>query len=911
MKNTKKLMSMFLSLAMLLSIITAMPFSVSANSNGATFEYDGYTVDYVINSTYGINQSINVTVTNTGTETIENWMLAYDDFNGNITGIWNASVAESDSGTEYIRNVGHNANITPNASINFGYTLTDFTGVPGSIVMCQERVEKQTGFSATLNVVNDWGSAFNGEIVLTNETDNPIEWWELTFDSNFTITQVTTSWAAAMTDNGDCNYTFKGTYTGIVAPNSEVRLGFQATKNGDPMIENASLTEVVVGYLSEITAYLIASETEFLAANETETVYFYADIEGANSTATVNLVDSNDNVVAEMKDDGQYNTSGDDIQNDEVFTAKLNIDLSAAGTLSYNAIVQIGGKNVESDEVTIYIVAPLTPQDFEDMATVNAACNALRASIEYTEMNVEERAEAFFTELSALVASGLIVENSIIYNESSFIISFKHSSGLITGIKLWEPDENTNGGGFTDRERSAYNSNVNINRTDSILNATANSAIIDKTPSALILWSFNMPWDSASYRVPFYENLETDWENAGLNTTRVMGTTVNDFKKMSGYNAVVVAGHGDTFDNQPSWITSEKLDNINMASYYIDIALGRIGSYDYDSANSYYVIFPKAITAWYNSTELNGSIFFSEACTFMGAYNANSGILNETFPNALLSRGTEAVMGFYNSVKADYSRNFMNTVVTEMITGVTARAAFNTAVNTHGANDAQPAPATAVPHFRGDNNATLITGIRNGSFEQGSLLNPMPYWTTVGDIRRITELGDSEELTPRDGNRMALLSTGIGSLKNTAADFYDGTQGSLIQQTFRVPDNVSTLSFDYNFISEEPSFLPGYTNYIGSQYNDEFAAEIVVNGNVERIIHESVNSSTWLTDPFESFKLTIGQSGGRPAYQIGWNSANFDLTPYRGQIVTLRFMVFDRGDQVYDTVALADNITVN
>lgn len=113
--------------------------------------------------------------------------------------------------------------------------------------MCQKRVDKASGFTAELNVINDWGPAFNGEIILTNTTDKPIEWWELTFDSNFTITQITTSWAASVIDNGNCNYTFKGTYTGIIAPNSSVALGFQATKSTDPMIENVSLTEVVFG----------------------------------------------------------------------------------------------------------------------------------------------------------------------------------------------------------------------------------------------------------------------------------------------------------------------------------------------------------------------------------------------------------------------------------------------------------------------------------------------------------------------------------------------------------------------------------------------------------------------------------------------------------------------------------------
>lgn len=105
----KKLMSLFLSMVMMLNMVMLIPFDVFAAETGTTFNYDGYKVDYNITSSWGNNQGIIVTVTNTGTETIENWMLAYDNFNGNIEGIWNAAIAQTDSDVKYVRNVGHNA----------------------------------------------------------------------------------------------------------------------------------------------------------------------------------------------------------------------------------------------------------------------------------------------------------------------------------------------------------------------------------------------------------------------------------------------------------------------------------------------------------------------------------------------------------------------------------------------------------------------------------------------------------------------------------------------------------------------------------------------------------------------------------------------------------------------------------
>ena len=68
---------------------------------------------------------------------------------------------------------------------------------------------------------------------------------ELTFDTNFTITEITNSWAATVTELEPYSYRLKGTYTGTVYANSSVTLGFTGVKNGDPEISNTSLTEVV------------------------------------------------------------------------------------------------------------------------------------------------------------------------------------------------------------------------------------------------------------------------------------------------------------------------------------------------------------------------------------------------------------------------------------------------------------------------------------------------------------------------------------------------------------------------------------------------------------------------------------------------------------------------------------------
>lgn len=88
------------------------------------------------------------------------------------------------------------------------------------------------------------GDSFNGSIVITNHTDKPIEAWELSIDTNFTITKISNSWAATVTELDEYQYLLKGTYTSTIAANSSVSLGFIGVKSGEPEISSYSLTEM-------------------------------------------------------------------------------------------------------------------------------------------------------------------------------------------------------------------------------------------------------------------------------------------------------------------------------------------------------------------------------------------------------------------------------------------------------------------------------------------------------------------------------------------------------------------------------------------------------------------------------------------------------------------------------------------
>ncbi len=238
----RKIINLLMVFIVLLNLIPVTVFA--ENENVKTYGQNGYTINYEIVNSWGNSQNITVTIKNTGTETIDNWMLEYD-FNGDVVGIWNAVTAIDDNGSEYIKNAGHNAVIEPDSSAVFGYTLENAKGFPDSIVMCQKESIKESGYNVELRVIDEWNDNFNGEIIITNMADDPIECWTLNFDSNFTIVEITDSWAASILSAAEGSYTLKGTYTNIIYGNSSAAIGFTGKKFGTPKIIDYTLTEVI------------------------------------------------------------------------------------------------------------------------------------------------------------------------------------------------------------------------------------------------------------------------------------------------------------------------------------------------------------------------------------------------------------------------------------------------------------------------------------------------------------------------------------------------------------------------------------------------------------------------------------------------------------------------------------------
>lgn len=187
-----------------------------------TYVYDGYTVEYDVQEAWGSSKRVAVTLTNTGSEPIENWMLYFDP-NGECCGFSGAYPAETADGILYFENGGYNANIAPNASASFSYVVDGAETAPEEFSFCQDLQPMEEGFTVSMQIYGQWDGQFNGEFLIENTTQQPIRGWELAVQTNFAVES---SWAADVTDFGNGEYRLKGGYNSTIPANSSVNIGF-------------------------------------------------------------------------------------------------------------------------------------------------------------------------------------------------------------------------------------------------------------------------------------------------------------------------------------------------------------------------------------------------------------------------------------------------------------------------------------------------------------------------------------------------------------------------------------------------------------------------------------------------------------------------------------------------------------
>lgn len=182
----------------------------------------------------------------------------------------------------------------------------------------------------------------------------------------------------------------------------------------------------------------------------------------------------------------------------------------------------------------------------------------------------------------------------------------------------------------------------------------------------------------------------------------------------------------------------------------------------------------------------------------------------------------------------------------------------------------------------------------NGSFEEGDL----SYWSTdsAGPSSKYGQspiyIADSTfGVSPMDGFFQALLTTSYSGLFSPS--------GAMIYQNIVITDPLSNLSFFWNFLTDELPFIPLPYDNLENRYDDTALVELINNdsGTLQSFKLSSAKSFAEIDNSETLFKR---ETGYRKFSTIIQDPGSY----------TLKFMVYDVGDQEINSGLLLDNIQI-
>lgn len=706
------------------------------------------------------------------------------------------------------------------------------------------------------------------------------------------------------------------------------------------------------------TSYNVTAHAT-LAASATSVVL--EKVSSSDSTTATKVSD-----LATMYDDGDATSHGDDIASDNVYSAIVPFTETTGG----NIYVRVNADGTYSTIKTIAVLTPLTTVEWDAvMDTPNSAKDIFDAASGSTDADKAANSITAIKALTGVANAGVSEDGQgiwIVYDSGvlgGFVFNEETSPSVTAlGDSETEPpstDSTVTSGAVTSKGGRGNGKAVVISPHAwqpiemfpsghaSFLKAAAVDTNAVASKSAILLspfyWQFRGYDDywGAGKRLRESTCPKFDLTQKFNLKRAAQNISPEDFKTLSNYGVVIISSHGDnwynglftwwddyfgaTCANDPkkcNWLadqlstvvilTGYKATEANKTTYENDLQQHRLVM----TLDGGLGITPSFITH-YNGT------FPDNALVWLGSCRST---YTTAMANAFTGKGAGTVVGFTDYVSSAYCRDIGLDFfgpdsgllkLTPSATSVsTAKAA---AIASRGANDGVAAydnnnddPAEFTLHGSSDTNLN-VSAINNGGFEEGSAIG----WASGGDYRVQAVLG---AVDAPEGVYMGVISTGLGTY--TGEGYSTGGVESSLYQSFCVPAGVTTLSFNYDVITEEAMC------YVGSAYNDTFTAtlrdadsgSVLVTGATE-----TVNASSWSFlggdyfsggDDYSTPQTCENEFGSNVyddgTYHTGWKTGTIDVSSYAGQQtpVQLYFYVADEGDSAWDTAVTIDDVTL-
>ncbi len=632
-----------------------------------------------------------------------------------------------------------------------------------------------------------------------------------------------------------------------------------------------------------------------------------ANVKLQDSTVKLIKVDNDNKPIGDIEflyDNGKL-TNGDEIIGDNIFSAIVTINEPNPGTVKYRITAKIkDGGDGTTDPSNLSVYANLSSTDFNNVInTQTQSVTKLNEFLAGNPANVESATDQLLTWITSQSA----VQSA--EKTGSTSIDIKYKSGVEGGLTISLLDVNgmvTTRGGISKNDRKSkpaiplkfqtIGTKLNLPgilfRTNYI---TALDPKIIGNRNVLIFAPFE---DAFLYdERPSIENILA---NSGFefNVTSLtnQNATVSSLSNLTDYGLVLLATHGN---GGKRFLTGEVVDTnvANYATFYkpllvaqpepklsisTNIVISKTGVVT-KRADVYAVRYPFI-------SDLAGtfpnSVIINNSCESMKTTN---------LANAFINKGAKTYYGYDKTVNSSFCLMVADSIVKRL-----AKDLKNTGEAFIAGTDPQAPNANSAIH--GANDVHYTDSLINGDFEYGKL----DGWTKSGDGRVISQLAS---VGPTQPNYMGIISTGLGFTTATGKIF----------QSFKVENNQSTLQVKWNFLSEE------FCEYIGSQFQDYFkvivkqqngSESVLLNKTIDGIAADFGASYDQTTTPpteipgnlVKVSPAIVFDRGG--VYMTNWQTSSYDITPFRGQVVTLILSAGDVGDSQYDTAILLDEIKV-
>ena len=711
---------------------------------------------------------------------------------------------------------------------------------------------------------------------------------------------------------------------------------FVVTVNGESAVVETTLT-----YFPALDFSTVLNLSRTLLYQGEQDVEVIANI-GTNSpnNPALSLVrvdeDAQTVVIDELLDNGII---PDEIQGDGIYSGAFEFDGDADGYYCYRIdVVDNQSNRYSSEQECIWLTERYTDEQVDNaVALADESAESYKTKVEQGASSAEA-ASTIATELEQderVGAAGSTDDGGVWWVSSDGILGVFHP--VFEGLKAGGASRSNSEGAVTNPpmstesasnsisfyptsyvdDRSAYVPDYRAHEGMSIKQTTADDDAnrIESTKALLIspyLWEFGSTDDyySAWQEIKNAQHCGLVPEREVVNFSSGSNVVrLQDFKDWSTFGYIHISSHGDNFYTGLLGVWDEVLwgppdflfGNLSLVGVYTGIDLPTDSDGEWDVSGHEDDIQNKRLAVGAGGTLVVLPHFFSTYLdplpnSLVVISTCRSGY-NNSLANVLLAKGAGAVVGFDDYVRSSYAHNTTSQIIRSMLDGATFGDAISATVLKYGASDGQGADLVSI----GNRDLELASGTEfvNGDFESGNLVP----WRKYGDGRVIPRLGTTR---PTGGNYMGIISTGLGFTTTTGQ----------ISQPACISASTKTLTFNWNFFSEE------FPEWCGTRFDDAFRIDVCESGGSQgctSVFDTSVNKLCATPGALERSDVSFDIQDPNPAGRIdtgtgvsdtGWQSQVIAIGQYAGKRVDIRFFSTDRGDSIYDSAILLDDIRI-